>query len=58
MANESKVIQTAQGWFVETPAGNIGPMDSRTEAAAYLSLMLKMDAAGMETACTENECFR
>lgn len=57
MAIESKVIQTAQGWFVQTPTGNIGPMDSRAEASAYLSLMFKLDAAGIETACTDNECF-
>ena len=56
MANDARVIQTPQGWFVETPGGNFGPMDSEYEANTYLSLMIKVSAAGSETACTEAEC--
>lgn len=57
MASDSEVIQTAQGWFVQTPTGNHGPMESETEANAYMTLILKVSAAGKETACTVAECF-
>jgi len=58
MAKESRIIQTPQGWFVETAGGNFGPMDSEHEAISYLSLMMKVSAAGSETACTEAECIQ
>lgn len=57
MAKASQVIQTGQGWYVETPTGRVGPMDSRDEANAYLALMQIADAAGTELACTEAECL-
>lgn len=57
MSNDAKVVQTGQGWFVETSQGRVGPMDSRTEAKTYLSLMRIAQAAGSEIACTEEECF-
>jgi len=56
MAQGSRVFQTSQGWFVETEAGRFGPMDSEQEAASYLSLMIKVDVAGCETACIDVEC--
>ena len=57
MSNNPKVIQTSQGWFVETAQGRVGPMESKAEANTYLKLMLMAQAAGREVACTENECF-
>ncbi len=57
MASETQVTQTAQGWFVESPSGKFGPMDSEQEATACLSLIIKVNAAGSETACTDAECF-
>ena len=57
MSSEVKVVQTGQGWFVETSQGRVGPMDSKKEANQYLSLMRVAQAAGSEVACTESECF-
>jgi len=56
MGNNAKIVQTGQGWFVDTPQGRVGPMDSQTEARNYLSLMRVAQAAGIEIACTESEC--
>ena len=57
MNDMHQIVQTGQGWFVETPNGRVGPMESRTEANTYLSLMRTAYAARNETACTEQECF-
>lgn len=57
MINDAKVVQTRQGWFVETAQGRFGPMDSSGEAQQYLSLLRVAQAAGSEVACTENECI-
>ncbi len=57
MSNDTKVIQTSHGWFVETAQGRVGPMESQTEANTYLKLMRMAQAAGSEVACTESECF-
>jgi hypothetical protein len=56
MSNEMMVIELGNNWYVNTPAGRIGPMESRQEADAYIRLMSKVIAAGSETACTEAEC--
>jgi len=57
MNNDAKVVQTGQGWFVESSQGRVGPMDSQSEASTYLSLMRIAQAAGSEVACTEKECY-
>ena len=57
MANDTTVIQTGQGWFIDSPDGRVGPMDTQAEAQAYLALMHLATAAGSEVACTEAECF-
>lgn len=57
MATESQIVQTAQAWFVETPQGRVGPMETQQEAANYLKLMQIASAAGSEIACTEQECL-
>jgi hypothetical protein len=57
MATDTTVVQTGQGWFIETPNGRVGPMETQTEAHAYLALMRLATAAGSEVACTEAECF-
>ena len=57
MNDALQIVRTGQGWFVDTPTGRVGPMESQTEANAYLSLMRTVYAAGSEIACTEQECF-
>ena len=57
MSDNTKVIQTSQGWFVETPQGRVGPMESQAEANTYLKLMRVAQAAGTEVACTDSECL-
>lgn len=57
MSDRNRVIQTSQGWFVETAQGRVGPMESKAEADTYLKLMRVVQAAGREIACTDNECF-
>lgn len=57
MATETEIVQIAQAWFVETPQGRVGPMDTRQEAVNYLKLMQIASAAGSEIACTEQECL-
>ena len=57
MATDTTVIQTGQGWFIETPSERVGPMDTQAEAHAYLALMRLATAAGTEVACTDAECF-
>lgn len=58
MSSDAKIIQTGQGWYVETAQGRVGPMDSQAEARTYLSLMRVAQAAGTEVACTDSECFK
>ena len=57
MNDNTKIVQTAHGWFIETDGGRIGPMESQLEAKSYLSLMRIASGAGYETACTEQECL-
>ncbi len=57
MNDVPQIVRTGQGWFVETPNGRVGPMDSQAEANTYLSLMRTAYAAGSETACTDQECL-
>jgi len=56
MANETPMmIQCGDGWCIETPAGMEGPVESQKDAAVYLSLLNRVDAARNELACLENE---
>ena len=57
MTDEQQIISTGQGWFVETPEGRVGPMETRSEAQSYLALLKASLAARSEIACTDNECF-
>ena len=57
MANELRSVHTIKGWFVETPLGLLGPMDSQLEAEQYISLMRAATMARAEMACTDTECF-
>ena len=57
MSDTLQIVHTDQGWFVETPTGRAGPMDTQTEANKYLSLIRTAYAAGSEIACTDQECF-
>lgn len=57
MKDKVKYVQSAHGWFIETENGRIGPMESKLEAKAYISLMRIASVAGYETACTEQECL-
>jgi len=57
MPNDVHVIQVGHGWYIETPEGRVGPMETQKEAHAYLSLMQIAMAAGTEVACTDSECF-
>lgn len=57
MANDIQVIQSGQVWFVETPQGRFGPMETLQEANNYVNLMCLALAAGNEIACTDEECL-
>jgi hypothetical protein len=57
MATNVQIIQTAQAWFVDTPQGRFGPMESQQEAQNYAKLLQMASAAGCETACTDAECL-
>lgn len=57
MSDTLQIVRTGQGWYVETPTGRAGPMETQAEANAYLSLMRTAYAAGSEIACTDQECF-
>jgi len=49
------MVQCGEGWCIETPAGMEGPMDSRQDAAVYLSLLNRVNAARNELACLDCE---
>jgi len=49
------MVQCGEGWCIETPAGMEGPMDSQQDAAFYLSLLNRVDAARNEMACLEGD---
>lgn len=49
------MIQCGEGWCIETPAGMEGPMDSRQDAAIYLNLLNRVNAARNEVACEDSE---
>jgi hypothetical protein len=57
MANDINVIHKSSGWYVETPLGPIGPMDSQQEADQFLCLMKTASIARAEMGCTDAECF-
>jgi hypothetical protein len=57
MATDVQIIQAAQGWFVDTPQGRFGPMETQQEAISYAKLLQIASAAGSETACTDAECL-
>lgn len=57
MAIELRIVQTGAGWFVETPVGTMGPMESQQEADALIALMNTAAVARAEMACTDSECF-
>lgn len=57
MATEPLMIQCGDGWCVETPSGMEGPIESQKDAAVYLSLLNRVDAARTEMACLETECL-
>ena len=57
MATHCNIVQAGQQWYVDTPEGRVGPMDSEQEANDYIRLMQVATAAGNETACTDAECL-
>lgn len=57
MATDVQIIQTGQAWFVVTPQGRFGPMETQQEAMSYAKLLQIASAAGSETACTDAECL-
>jgi len=57
MAIEIQVTQNGPSWYVETPDGTVGPLDSEQEARRYARLLQLASAAGSETACTDAECL-
>ncbi len=57
MANDITIIHKSSGWYVETPLGPIGPMDSQQEADQFLNLMKTASVARAEMGCTDAECF-
>jgi hypothetical protein len=48
------LIPCGEGWCIETPTGMEGPMDSQQDAAIFLSLLKRVDAARHEA--TGDEC--
>lgn len=57
MTTDIQIIQTGLSWYVVTPEGRFGPLDSEQEAMAYANLLRIALAAGSETACTVAECL-
>ncbi len=57
MATDSNIIHKSSGWYIETPLGPIGPMDSQQEADQFLNLMNTASIARAEMGCTDSECF-
>lgn len=57
MAPDIQVMQSGQSWYVVTPEGRVGPLDSEQEARRYARLLQLASAAGSETACTDAECL-
>lgn len=51
------MVPCGEGWCIETPSGMEGPMDSRQDAAIYLSLLKRVDAARHEMACDDYEAL-
>lgn len=57
MAGEIQVVQTPQGWFVESGSGSAGPFQEHQEAVEFSQLLRLAAAARTETVCADNECF-
>ena len=55
MASNIQVVASGQFWFVETPDGRVGPMDTEHEAICYARLLQLALAAGSETACIDSD---
>lgn len=56
MATDIQIIQSGQSWFVVSPQGRFGPMETEQEARTYARLLQLASAAGSETACTDTDC--
>ena len=58
MNQQTRIIHMKnQGWYVETPSGTHGPMQSKQEANDMVVLLSRVSAAGSEIACTDQECL-
>ncbi len=58
MTQQTRIIHMSnRGWYVETPSGTLGPMQTKQEAKEMLVLLSRVSAAGSEAACTEQECM-
>lgn len=58
MTSEQTLIQPCgDGWCVKTPAGMEGPLESQKDAAKYLSLLQRVNAARSELACQDLDCL-
>jgi hypothetical protein len=57
MASDVQILQAGQAWYVVTPQGRFGPMETQQEALSYADLLQIASAAGSETACTDAECL-
>jgi hypothetical protein len=57
MATDIQIIESGRSWYVVTPEGRFGPMETEQEAINYAKLLQVASAAGSETACTDAECL-
>lgn len=58
MTSDKTLIQPCgEGWCVMTPAGMEGPLESQKDAAKYLSLLERVNAARSELVCQDQDCL-
>ncbi|MDH5179133.1 MAG: hypothetical protein OEZ39_03210 [Gammaproteobacteria bacterium] len=53
--SEAQLLESGNGWYIETNDGSQGPMETQSEASDYLNLLNVVSAARAGTACGEHE---
>lgn len=51
--SEAQLLESGSDWYIETPVGSEGPVESQVEATDYLDLLNLVHAARAGTACDD-----
>lgn len=53
--SEAQLLESGKDWYIETPVGSEGPVESQIEADDYMDLLNVVHAARAGTACDDHD---